>query len=73
MLVLHYLKRSHLRVLVVVRDTASVKYRTTVTVFFLLYMIIACNIRLLYDVTTQLFSMLWNAPFTCMGLPDFRW
>ena len=22
---------------------------------------------------TQLFSMLWNAPFTCMSLPDFQW
>ena len=22
---------------------------------------------------TRLFSMLWNAPFTCTGLPDFRW
>ena len=21
----------------------------------------------------RLFSTLWNAPFTCMGLPDFRW
>ena len=24
-------------------------------------------------IITWLFSMLWNAPFTCMGLPDFQW
>ena len=24
-------------------------------------------------IITRLFSILWNAPFTCMGLPDFWW
>ena len=27
----------------------------------------------IYIFITRLFSTLWNAPFTCMGLPDFRW
>ena len=30
------------------------------------------RIELLW-IIAQLFSMLWNALFTCMGLPDFRW